>query len=168
LNHFETLKVYGRSPVVAVLNPLLVVTVFLLITLVSPTWAALGDNEQSVQRDAVRMRATSRVVVQSTSYTVHEIQAASGYTVREYVSPGGSVFAVSWSGPGGLDLQSLLGAYFDDFRQNVAARSFPAQRPLRLNIPSLVFEQSGHMRAIRGRAYVPRPLPATVDPNEIQ
>ena len=104
----------------------------------------------------------------ATVYIVHEIRAASGYTVREYVSPGGSVFAVSWRGPGGIDLQSLLGTYFEEFRQNAAARSSPAQRPLLVSSPSLVFEQSGHMRAIRGRAYLPALLPAGVDPNEIQ
>jgi hypothetical protein len=99
---------------------------------------------------------------------MHEVQADSGYTVREYVSPGGSVFAVCWSGPGGIDLQSLLGVYFNEFRRNAAARTFPAQRPLLLNLPGLVVEQSGHMRSIRGRAYVPQLLPSGVDPNEIQ
>jgi hypothetical protein len=122
---------------------------------------------QSIQRDAAQMRGIRRIVPAS-AYSVHEIQAPSGYTVREYVSPGGSVFAVSWSGPGGLDLQSLLGVYFDEFRRNAAARPFPAQRPLLLNLPGLVVEQSGQMRAIRGRAYVPQLLPSGVDPNEIR
>ena len=141
--------------------------IFLGVTLTSPAWAALGDNEQSVQRDAVLMRGV-RNVQATTSYSVHEIQAPSGYTVREYVSPGGTVFAVSWSGPGGIDLQSLLGTYFEQFQQNAQAQSPPARRPLMLSTPDLVFEQSGHMRAIRGRAYIPALLPANVDPNQIQ
>ena len=52
---------------------------------VLPSWAALGDNEQSVKRDPARLRGTSRVV-QSSAYSVHEIQSSSAYTVREYVS----------------------------------------------------------------------------------
>lgn len=149
------------------MRPFQLLIIISLLFLAIPSWAALGDNEQSIQRDASRLRGTSRVV-QSSAYSVHEIQSSSGYTVREYVSPGGSVFAVWWSGPGGLDLQSLLGTYFEEFRQNVTSRPFPAQRPLLLNLPSLVVEQSGHMRAIRGRAYVPALLPAGIDPNEIQ
>ena len=151
----------------ATMRPFQSLIIVSLLFLAIPSWAALGDNEQSIQRDASRLRGTSRVV-QSSAHSVHEIQSSSGYTVREYVSPGGSVFAVSWSGPGGLDLQSLLGTYFEEFRQNVTSRPFPAQRPLLLNLPGLVVEQSGHMRAIRGRAYVPALLPAGIDPNEIQ
>lgn len=167
MEYFRTIKAFDQSLVRLVVKNSFLVTILLVIALNCPTWAALGDNEQSVQHDAVRMRGTRRIVP-AASYTVHEIQAPSGYIVREYVSPAGSVFAVSWSGPGGLDLQSLLGVYFDEFRQNVAARPFPAQRPLLLNLPGLVVEQSGHMRAIRGRAYVPQLLPSGVHPNEIQ
>ncbi len=99
---------------------------------------------------------------------MHEIQAPSGYTVREFVSPGGTVFAVSWRGPGGIDLQSLLGAYFEPFQQAVAQRGLRGRGPLLLNTPGLVFEQVGHMRAIQGRAYVPQLLPPNMDPNDIR
>jgi hypothetical protein len=160
----QTYASHFRLPSIKFFQALIAIT---LLFLAVPSWAALGDNEQSIERDAVRMKGMRRVV-QASDYSMHEIQAPSGYTVREYVSSGGSVFAVSWSGPGGLDLRSLLGAYFEEFRQNVAARSSAAQRPLLMNSPGLVFEQSGHMRAIRGRAYVPALLPAGVDPNEIQ
>ncbi|HZD32774.1 MAG TPA: DUF2844 domain-containing protein [Candidatus Angelobacter sp.] len=166
MKEYGSYRLYQHHALQVALKPFSLLIVF-FIFLSCPSWAALGDNEQSIQRDAARMKATSRIV-QASAYSVHEIQAPSGYIVREYVSPGGSVFAVSWSGPGGLDLQSLLGAYFDEFRQNVAARPVPAQRPLVLNSPTLIFEQSGHMRAIRGRAYVPKLLPSGVDPNQIQ
>ena len=144
----------------------------LLIILTCPSWAALGDNEQSIQRDAARMKGTHRVVSTTSSatpYVLHEIQTPGGYTVREFISQGGSVFAVSWSGPGGLDLQSLLGAYFEPFQQAAAAqREHQRRGPILLNTPGLVFEQAGHMRAIHGRAYVPQLLPSTMGPNEIR
>jgi len=140
----------------------------LLLALTCPSWAALGDNEQSIQRDAARMKGTHRVV-SATPYVLHEIQTPGGYAVREFVSPGGSVFAVSWSGPGGLDLQSLLGAYFGPFQQAATAqREHQRRGPILLNTPGLVFEQVGHMRAIHGRAYVPQLLPSNMDPNDIR
>ena len=164
---FRTFRVCEHFTVRPAFNASILLQFVVLIALTCPSWAALGDNEQSIQRDVARMRGTSRLV-KAGAYSMHEIQSPSGYTVREYVSSGGCVFAVSWSGPGGLDLQSLLGTYFTEFRQNAAARPFPSQRPLLLNLPGLVFEQSGHMRSIRGRAYVPQLLPSNMDPNEIQ
>jgi hypothetical protein len=109
----------------------------LLVILTCPSWAALGDNEQSIQRDAARMKGTHRVV-SATPYVLHEIQTPGGYTVREFVSPGGSVFVVSWTGPGGLDLQSLLGAYFEPFQQAATAqREHQRRGPILLNTPGL-------------------------------
>jgi hypothetical protein len=151
----------------AAIKPSTLLTI-LLIALSCPSWAALGDNEQSIQRDAAHLRGSLHVV-SATPYVLHEIQTPSGYTVREFVSPGGTVFAVSWSGPGGIDLQSLLGIYFEPFQQAAAARQQRQQRgPLQLNTPGLVFEQAGHMRAIHGRAYIPQLLPPNMDPNEIR
>ena len=150
-------------------KPSLLLTI-LLLTLTCPSWAALGDNEQSIQRDAAHLKGTRRVVSTSpttTPYVLHEIQTPQGYTVHEFVSPGGSVFAVSWSGPGGIDLQSLLGIYFEPFREGVA-KQHRGRGPVFLDTPGLVFEQAGHMRAIRGRAYVPALLPSTMDPNDIR
>src|SRR5271165_3859423 len=92
------------------------VLLFALLGLVSPTWAALGDNSASVQADAVQMNGTQHSV-SGARYTIQEIRTANGQTVREFVSPGGSVFAVAWEGPTTPDLQQLLGSYFAQFRQ---------------------------------------------------
>ena len=53
------------------------------------------------------MRVTS-----SDTYTVHEMRASTGTTVREYVSASGKVFGVAWEGPTLPDLRQVLGVYF--------------------------------------------------------
>src|SRR5215469_15886800 len=80
-----------------------------------PALAALGDNVASVSNDRLHLHAQLKDVKSSVGFTVHEIQAPSGTLVREYVSPNGTVFAVSWTGPAKPDLQQLLGSYFSQY-----------------------------------------------------
>jgi hypothetical protein len=42
------------------------------------------------------------------------------------------------------------------------------RKPLMIELPGLVVEQSGHARAFAGRAYVPDMLPTGVRTEEIQ
>ncbi len=129
--------------------------------------AELGGDATSVQNDQARMRASVRSVQQATAYTRQEIQTPSGTVIREYVSPAGKVFAVSWEGPFLPDLQQLLGSYFDQFSQAVQARGPRRRGPVLINQPGLVVESGGHMRAFVGRAYVPGMLPEGVRAEDI-
>lgn len=138
----------------------------LLVFLAAPAAAALGGAEASIAADQAHMKATRRIV-SAPLYTVHEIQAASGTVVREYVSAQGQVFAVAWQGPLMPDLQQILGSYFADYQ--AAARSKRARRgPLLVQQPGLVVQSGGHMRSFSGRAYIPELLPANVTVDEIQ
>jgi Protein of unknown function (DUF2844) len=134
-----------------------------------PAHAALGDTVSSVQSDAVHMRTSVRVK-QSANYAVHEMQAAGGTNVREYVSPAGKVFAVAWDGPARPDLQQLLGSYYQKFVQAVQASK--AQRvgrqPISVKEPGLVVQMGGHQRAFVGRAYLPQAVPSAVTKEEIR
>jgi hypothetical protein len=131
--------------------------------------ASLGGDFASVQSDMAKMQATLRTTSAS-AYTVHQMQAPTGVTVNEYVSPAGQVFAVSWQGPSHPDLRQLLGAYFDQFTQAVQAQR--AQRrghgPLLIQQLGLVVQISGHPRAFQGKAYVPQMLPAGVRAEDIR
>jgi Protein of unknown function (DUF2844) len=101
------------------------------------------------------------------AYTVEQISIPTGVTVNEYLSPDGTVFAVSWRGPRPPDLPQLLGSYFAEFQ--TAAASPQAQRGhLLVQTENLVVETSGHMRDLRGRAYLPALLPQGVSADEIQ
>ena len=122
--------------------------------------ATLGGDVSSIETDRARMKG-SLEVRHSSVYTVHEIKAANHATVREYISPAGVVFAVAWQSPFVPDMQQLLGAYFEQYSQGVKEQkaSYVGRRPLNLEMPGLVVQMSGHMRAYSGRAYIPEQLP---------
>lgn len=141
----------------------------LTLFLSSPAFASLGAPEDSVQDDQVRLHAKATSTV-TRAYTIHELTSPLGTVVREYVSPAGAVFAVSWQGPFQPELKQILGGYFEQYclaakeqRVRQARRS-----PLNIQQPSLVFQSAGHMRAYYGRAYDPRLLPPGVNADEIR
>ncbi len=141
----------------------------LLIIAASPAWAVLGGAAASVQSDQIAMHGTLQTTPAS-SYTLQQIKTASGTLVREYVSPAGTVFAVAWQGPWPPDLRQLLGSYFQQYQQAVQAQTnaHPGRHPRIIQLPGLVVEMGGHMRAFIGRAYVPGMLPENVQSKEIR
>jgi hypothetical protein len=125
-----------------------------------PLWAALGEPEQSVQADREHMAGqVKRTVFEN--YTLHEITSPDGRKVREYVTPGGTVFAVAWEGRTMPDLSQLLGSYFSLFQQAAASRT-RRHGPLVVQAGPLVVESGGHPGAFQGRAYLPHLIPANV------
>ena len=132
------------------------------LSMPSPARASLGKDVASVEADRAEMQG-SRRLVENASYAVHELQAPTGTTVREYVSPDGRVFAVAWQGPFIPNLRQLLGTYFVAFSQAAQAQKGqrPGHGPLLVELPGLVVESGGHMRAFHGRAYIPEWVPAS-------
>ncbi len=145
-------------------NPLAVASISLLLA--APCWAALGESEDSVTSDSEHLRGDLRSTV-GNRFSVHEITTADGTTVREYASPAGLVFAVSWQGPFVPDMAQLLGSYFAEFQE--AGRSPVRQRrPLAVRTEHLVVEMGGHMRAFHGRVYLPGALPEGVSESDVR
>jgi hypothetical protein len=133
-----------------------------------PGWAALGGSAESVAADQVKFQAKRKLIAMP-EYTIHEISRDDGGVIREYVTPAGKVFGVSWSGPTIPDLSQLLGSYRAEFRNTLLAqpKSF-GRRPAAVHNSDLVVETGGHMRAFQGRAYVNSILPAGVSPETIK
>ena len=129
--------------------------------------ATLGENSTSIENDRVSMSASLRML-SAANYTVHEIQTPSGTTLREFVSPAGTVFAVTWQGPLMPDLRQTLGRYFDRYVEAAANGKHAGQRHLAISEPDLVVESNGRMRSFSGRAYVPQLLPQDVTVEEIR
>src|ERR1700692_3293890 len=102
-----------------------------------PASASLGGDLSSVQIDQVRMRGAVMKVANRNAYTVHEMRAESGTTVREFVSPTGTVFAVAWQGPSIPDLRQVLGMYLAPYAQGAQAapRKRAGHGPLRADEP---------------------------------
>jgi hypothetical protein len=143
------------------------VVIALRATVVS---ASLGGSATSVQEDRVQMQGALRQVVGSNAFTLHEMQSATGIVVREYVSPDGKVFGVTWQGPTVPDLRQLLGPYFTRFQQE-ADRLKRARRghgPLTVDLGDVVVQSGGHPRAFTGRAYLPGLVPQGVGMDAIR
>jgi hypothetical protein len=143
-------------------------SVALMLTCV-PAWAALGARVDSVQSDQEQMKGTRRVTT-TAAYSVHEIQAATGTMVREFVSPAGMVFAVAWNGPVPPDMRQLMGQYFEQFTQQdqQAAEGKRARGRVAIRQEDLVVEAGGHMRWFTGRAYLPQMMPQGVASTDIK
>lgn len=131
-----------------------------------PAFAALGGDASSVDADRVHVQGALVGIQRVNTHAVHEIQSAAGTTIREYVSPAGTVFAVTWSGPYMPDLRQVLGNYFDAYQRLARARR--GHGPLAVTDGDLVIQNSGHMRSFSGRAYVGRLVPAGVQADQIR
>jgi hypothetical protein len=139
----------------------------ILILGAAPAWAALGQPESSVKLDGQFLRGQIRDEVHE-GYRLHLITDPAGTVVREYVSPAGIVFAISWQGPFVPNMQQLLGSYFNHLQQNAQARTGRHGGPLMIQDDNFILTSGGHMRSYRGRAYVPSLLPTNVSPEVVQ
>jgi hypothetical protein len=133
-----------------------------------PALAALGGDAASVDADVAKMKGQKRSGTPTGGYTVSEITLPSGTVVREYISVAGKVFAVAWSGAVIPDLQQTLGTYFEQYKAAAATTSHSDHHHLHVQQPDLVVSTGGHMRAWRGRAYVPSLLPPNFSLDEIK
>jgi hypothetical protein len=139
------------------MNTKIVTASLALLLGAAPAWAVLGQPRSSVESDHAYFRGNLMQLPRQ-GYELHQINAPDGTVVREYISPEGTVFGVSWQGPVMPNLSQLLGSYFGDFQQ--ASQSPHARRaPLLVRTDRVVIESGGHMRAFHGRAYVPNLLP---------
>lgn len=129
-------------------------------------FAALGGDVSSVQADQARLHASERIIP-AQKYTVHEMQTARGTLVRQFVSPEGIVFAVSWQGSA-PDLEQLLGSYFDQYVQAVQAQPSRRARGVHIDTGDFVLESGGHMRFVTGRAFLRSKLPSGVSSDQIR
>ena len=143
-----------------------VCSILVAVTVAAPAFAALGGDATSVQADLVRMKGALRTT-SSAAFTVHEITTSSGTVVREYLSPGDKVFAVSWRGPVIPDLRQMLGTYYGLYEQAASTPHVGSHRHFAIQQPGLVVQSSGRMRAFSGRAWAPGLLPQNFSANDI-
>jgi len=133
------------------------------------TQAALGESADSVESDRKALSAVKNATTVHNGYTVHEF-ALDGTFVREYVSPSGIVFGIAWNGLTYPNLTLLLGSYADEYE--AALRQKPRSPGLKrqhiLKTDRVVVEKWGHMRNLKGRAYVPALFPPGVSIDEIK
>lgn len=130
--------------------------------------ATLGESADSVEADRNALSAVRHSTSTHDRYTIQEIGSVS-VAVREYISPSGIVFGISWNGLINPDLKQVLGSYADEYQK--ALQRSPrklGQRHLQVKTNRVVVEQWGHMRNLQGRAYAPALIPPGVSVDEIR
>ena len=90
--------------------------------------ASLGGPETAVAAEAQQLNASIKSS-DVANYRVHAIQMTSGTVLREFAVPGGSVFAVAWSGPTIPNLRQALGTVFCGVRERRAGQSLGSFAP---------------------------------------
>jgi Protein of unknown function (DUF2844) len=141
---------------------LLIPALVLAVTLTVPkaAHAALGAMVDSVARDETMLKGVD-LVTPIANYDLHEIKAATGTTVREYVSRQGTVFAVNWEGRNTPDLQQLLGDSYARYLAEARAHR-SSHHLLSINTPDLVASVLHLQRSSIGHVHVPALVPVGV------
>jgi hypothetical protein len=135
-----------------------------------PAGATLGEGMASIHQNQMRAAGVRRQSVQL-DVQVHTIAMADGSTIRQYVGPGGQVFAVAWNTRFKPRLDELLGPHFAAYAD--ASRRAMSQRPgvrhsLRVQQGDLVVESMAHLNTHVGRAYLRSQLPAGTSADAIR
>lgn len=142
----------------------------LALTAAAPAAAVLGEDLASVHADQLRLGASRRQQVQLTTQ-VHVLTLPDGSTIRQYATPDGFVYAVSWNTHFKPRLDQLLGTHFAAYAEG--GRRAQAQRPgvahsARIARGDLVVESVAHLQTHVGRAYLRSRLPAGTSPDALR
>lgn len=129
-----------------------------------PTFAGLGESENSIHGDQIRMHA-HRSDISAAQYSVSVLRGTDGSVVKQYVSANGTVFAVSWHTQYKPDLSSLLGSSFSTYSVAAAqaARRPGIQRHFRHESLDLVVQATAHLNVFSGFAYRQSMLPSGIN-----
>ena len=131
-----------------------------------PAWASLGDDVATVETDAQVIHG-KRIMLARVGYNLHQITTPDGSVVKEYVSPAGMVFGVSWQSHFLPNLRQLLGSYLTNFQQGQRTRVIP-RRAVTVQGDNFVFSSFGHHGFAKGRAFVPGLVPANLTVEVVQ
>lgn len=144
------------------------IALLLVLTVALPAGATLGQPEASVTSDQLHMKSEERVQTLQ-NYRVHELTTAEGTTVREYVSPQGSVFGITWHGRSAPDMNQLLGTYTNNLQTATPAQTkIQRRRGITVRTGDFVYSNFCHLRRCAGSAYLPKLVPANVTAEAIQ
>ena len=127
--------------------------------------AALGASPEQFNAEATTI--VSNVTAAGLKYLTRDTTLATGTRVSEYVSDNGVVFAVSWDGPMLPDLKALLGKYFDTMVAESAKSPRAGRSRIAVNLPEVVINSGGHMRAFEGSAWIPAEFPAGFSADDV-
>ncbi len=93
---------------------------------------------------------------------MRQYQTPRGVTLRAYAGSNGVVFGLAWQGVAPPDLEQLLGSHYAAYRAQ--AEGARRRGPVTIKAGDLVVQLGGHMRDLRGRAYLASAIPAQLSP----
>lgn len=143
-----------------------------LLFLAPSAQAVLGEKVSSNQKvktelSAASQKATAATTASHDNWNVQTLEA-DGVTVKEFSDKDGNVFAVSWRGINRPDLSLLLGDYYQEFfAAEQAAPKNKTRAPSETKTARVTVRRSGHMRDMRGFAYLPDKVPVGVNIREL-
>jgi hypothetical protein len=138
----------------------------LLLAYAGASRAALGGLPE--QFDAEGAAVASTVSSSMSNYVVRDTTLTTGTQVREYIAANGIVFAVTWDGPVLPDLKALLGKYYDAMAAESERMPRAGRSHLGVNLPEVVINSGGHMRAFHGSAWTPAQFPAGFSTGDVR
>lgn len=132
-----------------------------------PSQAGLGEAASSVSHDQMGLNGSSLQVISKDKFSRYEFTTPGGVRIRQFVSLGGTVFAVAWLGPDMPDLSVLLASFHKDY---LVAAEAPRmnQRALVVSNERLVLHINSLPRGFIGGAYLPAQLPTDVLPQVLR
>jgi hypothetical protein len=138
--------------------------VLLALLLPASAFASLGGTVASVESDRVRTQSALVRIQRVDNYSIHELLAPNGTTIREFYGSDGVVFGVAWDGEWTPDLRQLFGSYFPRYQQaaDTARRARKSHNRLAIDDTDLIVQASGHTRSSTGIAYVRSLVPAGI------
>jgi hypothetical protein len=132
----------------------------LLLFMSAPRRAAatLGADVPSIAGNEHALDAGRRIEKIATGER-HDLTLSSGLVIHEFVSPSGSVYAVTWQGPQPPNLREVLGPYFAQLFTHASRGN---RNRLVVSGEDFEIRTSGHARWFEGRAWVPSLVPVGV------
>jgi hypothetical protein len=146
-----------------------VLSALLILALASAhAWATLGQSEATVKSDQLQLKSQEQAQTLE-AYTVHQLTTDAGQTVKEFVSPQGIVFGVSWQGRSVPDMTQLLGTYINNLQTATPAQKhIQPRRGITVQNGDFVYSNFCRMQMCSGRAYIVSVVPRNVSAESIR
>jgi Protein of unknown function (DUF2844) len=138
----------------------------LLLAYAGVSHAALGGPPEQFNTEGTTVASSVSSAV--SNYVTRDTTLAAGTHVREFVSGSGVVFAVTWDGPFLPDLKALLGKYFATMGAESAKVPRAGRSHMAIDLPEVVINSGGHMRAFEGSAWIPAEFPAGFTADDVR
>jgi hypothetical protein len=122
--------------------------------------ATLGGDSASVEANRQALGGELRVekLPYGERYTM---LLPMGIVIRQYLSPSGAVYAVTWNGPRMPNLSELFGKYAEQYSHRDRPKG--ERHHMAFGGNDFMMRASGHMRTFSGRAWVPSLVPPGID-----